>query len=366
VLPEETLLPLLTDVRIDRLGAGSVILGSDGTSVRWTMIGANGAVGMEQSYPLPSDTLGAFYALAGVDAPGDHVIIGLLAPAANGADAELRFVAAPADGSPASPPGAVVTSFVDGVATPPLLAMGASASGMVAGATWIDSVTGFPTYALVDGQGQVAVGPATIENEAADGYSCLGFSPGKQEVTISYQRGSVDPMRGPSWLIADVAVDGGVGLLSLHVARPGIRMSCARTVLYDSLSAGAAPEYAIVWQDTSGSWLSVYYGEPTRMVKSFAFASSTDFGGPDLQPPLAGLAAFGSDFGVLLARPHSVELWRIDRAGNRRSGFLPLPSIQGDINGLSAASSPGLMTSTYADLTGADTGRRLVVDAVCY
>ena len=85
-----------------------------------------------------------------------------------------------------------------------------------------------------------------------------------------------------------------------------------------------------------------------------------------MQPPLAGIATFGSDFGVLFARPHSLELWRVDRAGNRRSGSLPLPSVQGDFSGVSSVSSPDLLTSTYADLTGASMGRRLIVDAVCY
>ncbi len=130
----------------------------------------------------------------------------------------------------------------------------------------------------------------------------------------------------------------------------------------------AAPEYAIVWQDTSGSWLSVYYGPQTGMVKSFPFASSTDFGGPDLQPPLVGLARHSATIsGSCSRRSHSVELWRIDRAGNRAVG-LAASSVGRRATSAtsSSASSPGLLTSTYADLTGASMGRRLIVDAVCY
>jgi hypothetical protein len=59
-------------------------------------------------------------------------------------------------------------------------------------------------------------------------------------------------------------------------------------------------------------------------------------------------------------------VWRVDRAGTRRSGSLPLPSLQGDSIDVASASAPGLMTATYADLTGSGTGRRLIVDAVCY
>jgi hypothetical protein len=100
-------------------------------------------------------------------------------------------------------------------------------------------------------------------------------------------------------------------------------------------------------------------------VKSFGFASATDFGGPDLQPPLAGFAAFGPDFGVLFAKAHSVELWRVDQAGNVRGGAFVMPSVQGDIQGVSSVASPALLTSTYADLTGVGTGRRVVIDSVC-
>src|SRR4051812_2589470 len=152
VLPGTTLLPLLDQVRIDRLPAtGYVVLGADDSAVRWTAIDVAGAVGAEQSFALPAGTVRAFYGLAGAEAPGDRVIVGVLAPAANGSDAELRFVAAPADGSPAPAPGPAVVTFSGGVSTVPQVAMGTSASGMYAGAAWIDPETGLPTYVFVDG-----------------------------------------------------------------------------------------------------------------------------------------------------------------------------------------------------------------------
>src|SRR5436190_605390 len=211
-------------------------------------------------------------------------------------------------------PGDPVATFSGGAGDPPLIAMGTSASGMYAGAAWIDSQSGLPTYVMVDGQGQVVGGePVALEDQLASSYTCLGFAPGKQELTVSYLRGTDDPMFGPSWLIDDIAADGTVSTLRLNVASANGVMSCARAALYNPPVAGASPEYAIAWQDTSGSWLSLYLGpELGMMVNSYPFASSTDFGGPDTQPPIAGLAAFGNDFGVLFARPHSVELWRLD------------------------------------------------------
>jgi len=372
VLPGTTPLPLWTQqIRLDRVGDGVVFIGSDTTSVRWTAIDASGAAGAEQVLAMPAGTLQAYYALAGAVTPGDTLMVGALVPAANGTDAELRFIAAPIDGSAAPAPGAPVVTFPGGADSsnaPPMVAMGTSASAMYAGAAWIDPETGLPTYAFIDGQGQVVGSPAVIESAQASGYSCLGFSSGKEELTISYQKGPIDPRLGPTWLIADVAIGGGVSTLTLDVVPLGgtRTMGCARSVLYQPTTAGAPPEYAMVWQDPSGSWLSIYYGPQTGQVKSFPFASSTDFGGPDLQPPLVGLATFGNDFGVLAMSAHSVELWRVDRAGNRRSGSLVFPSLEGQVGGASSVSVPNLMRSTYADMTGAGMGRRLVVDAVCY
>jgi hypothetical protein len=367
VLAGTTPLPLWPQIRIDRLDGGFVLLGSDATSVRWTVIDGSGNVGTEQVLALPAGALGAYFALSGATSPGDTVIVGVLGTAANGTDAELRFIAAPIDGTAAPAPGTPVVTFAGG-ADPsnalPMVAMGTSASAMFAGAAWIDPASGFPTYAFVDGQGQVMGQPQIIENEPAPGYSCLGFSAGKQELTISYQKAPLDAVLGPTWLIADIAVGGGVGTLKLNVAQPYGTMSCAQTVLYDPAGGGNPSEYAIVWQDSSGSWLSIYYG-PQAGVKSYPFASSTDFGGPDLQPPLMGLAAFGNDFGVLFVRPHSVELWRVDRSGNRRSGSLVYPSLEGNVSGVASVSATNLLTTTYADLTANGMGRRLVVDAAC-
>ncbi len=367
VLPDTTPLALIPDVQIERAGAGFVLLGADDTSVRWTAIDANGRFGTEQAYPLPAGTVRAYYGLAGAESPGDRVIIGLLTPAANGSDAELHLVAAPTDGSTPPAPGIAIATFGGGAnsPTPPSIAMGTSASAMFAGVAWIDTGPLLPMYAFVDGLGEMVGQPAVIDAEPVAGFDCLGFSPGKQELTISYQRVPLDSRLSPNWLIADVMVGGGLATLKLNVALPGGIMSCARSVLYTP-AGGGSPEYAMVWQDATGSWLSVYYGPQTNMVKSFPFASATDFGGAGLQPQLVGLAAFGNDFGVLFARSRSIELWRIDQAGNRHAGTLVLPSRQGDIGPVSSISSTGRLTSTYADLTGAGMGRRLVVDAACY
>ena len=127
--------------------------------------------------------------------------------------------------------------------------MGTSASAMYAGVAWIDAAQG-PTYAFVDGQAQLVGNPGTIETPTGPGYSCLGFGPGKAELTVSYQRAPAVQLQGTTWMTADVAVEGAINTLSLNVSQVGGNMGCARTALYNN---GGSPEYAIVWQDESGS-----------------------------------------------------------------------------------------------------------------
>jgi hypothetical protein len=177
--------------------------------------------------------------------------------------------------------------------------------------------------------------------------------------------------------MVEASEGGAVGpRLDLRVAKPGAGMTCARgTPFAYSPTVCTAPEpekctgHAIVWQDVAGSWISIF-DRRTDRLRSVPFAAATDFGGPTLQPPLVGLAAFGSDFGVLVARPRSVELWRLDEAGVRRPGALIFPSLVGEIGAVSAVPSGGVLAATYADYMGPPDpppgGRRVVADAVCH
>ncbi|HXU02307.1 MAG TPA: hypothetical protein VN903_15180, partial [Polyangia bacterium] len=227
VLPGTLPLALLPEIQVERLGPTTIVLGSDASSVRWVSIAMDGTLGTEQSVALPPGTIRAVYALAGVDAPGDKIIVGALMPAANGTDAELRLVVVPTDGSPAGAAGDPIATFGGGVGTPPQLAMGTSASGMYAGLAWI-AAGQLPKYAFVDGQGQVVSGASgDVEGGApAPAYSCLGFAPGKAELTVTYQKAPVNDL-GPTWFIGDLAIDGAITTLSLNVA-PGAsaKMSC--------------------------------------------------------------------------------------------------------------------------------------------
>lgn len=360
-LPDTMPLALLPDVRADRVGNGLVLIGADDAAVRWLTIDENGVAGTEQALPLPADTTAVHYALGGVSAPGDRVIIGLLTSVAAGTAKELHFIAAPTDGTPAPLPGPAVLTFSRGVT--PVVTMGTTKSAMVAGLGWLDADTGLPMYALVDGHGGIvdqALNP--VDTDPAARYECLGFTTGEGEATLSYLRYPTQALALPTWVIADYGPGTGASTLKLTVGQPGADMiGCALTT-----PTAFAGGYAMVWQDFSGSWLSVYFGPPDNQVLSYPFASSTDFGGPNLQPPLRGLATFGTDYSVVVERTRSAELWRIDGGGRRRDGALVYPSAAGDLGRVSSVTRSGRLTSTYADFTGASAGRRLIVDAQCH
>jgi hypothetical protein len=301
------------------------------------------------------------FAFAQNAAPADTLLVGVVMPAANGTDAELHIVAAPADGSAAPPPGPAVVTFTGGAATPPTAAMATSHQGVTANLAWVDAPSSAVMIANVDGTGQLS---ATTPVDSAPGISCLGYSLGENgDLAVSFLRGD-GPGGLPKWEKSERTPNGGLAGLQLFVAGDPT-MGCAVGL---PLSTG----YALAWQDDTGSWLSIDYmpnGVATGSIQSYPFASATDFGGPDVQPPIVGLAPFGTDYGVLFSGPRAVELWRLDASGNRRPGKLIFPSLEGNLGRASAAWVGQSLVATYADYTsstGTVASQRWFVDAACY
>jgi hypothetical protein len=307
----------------------------------------DGTVGAEQSYPLPPARPSA---LRGSPARQRRAT-----PSSSASSSPPRTAPTPSfASSPRRPtdrlapaPGPPVTTFGGARirSASPDRAWAPRPAACTPGAAWLDYQTGFPTYAFIDGQGRWSAGAAHDHDDGRVLLQLLGFAPGKQELTVTYQHGPTTP-GAPTWMIADVTVDGAV--TPSTSTWPSRRDDELRpTGLYDN---GGSPEYAIIWQDTSGSWLSVYYGAQTGQVKSFGFASSTDFGGPDLQPPLSGFAPSGRFRRPVREGPLGRAL--AGRPGRHAQGGRSCSRPAGNIAGVSSVASPGLLTSTYADLTG--------------
>lgn len=359
---------LLPNVRLDQVGDGFFLMGSDGTTVRWAALAADGTLSPEQAFAIPAGVTDAVYGVAGVNAPGDTVLIAYPTTGATSAQGEIDVVAVTADGSQPAAPANPVLTFAAGVPPASAVVMSSSRLGNDAGLAWIDAQSNRVMFATVNGQAALVGQPTPIAVSAAAGpttvFSCLGFSPGKDNLTVSYLNETSDGSAPPTWVIAEGNELGTIDTTTtLNVAK---QMGCA-------VVTPTATEYALVWQDNQGSWIAVaaQIGSNQIQVATYPFASASDFGGPDLQPPLVGLAPFGSDFGVVLARAHDVELWRLDDMGGRKAGALNFPSLSGNLGSVSALPVDGGLVATYADYSSTPgtpnpSGRRLLVNAACY
>jgi hypothetical protein len=362
---------LLPNARLDQVGAGFVLIGSDATAVRWAALAADGTLATEQAFELPAGATSPVYAVAGLTTPGDTVLIGYLTNGSDGTSGVLEMVAVAADGTQVPSPPTAVQTFAAGVPSAADVTMLSSRLGTNAGLAWIDAPSHQVLFTTVGGDAQLVgqptpVAPSTTAS-AATALSCLRFSAGNDNLTLTFLDQTGDGSAKPTYVIAEANEGGSVDTTTtLNVAD---QMGCA--VVTPTETA-----YALVWQDNTGSWIAVSVkGGGGVQVATYPFASASSFGGPNLQPPLVGLASFVNDFGVVLARAADVEMWRLDSMGNRRTGSLVFPTLIGNLGGVSAlpvgGPNPGSLVATYADYSSAPgsatpAGRRMFVNAACY
>jgi hypothetical protein len=365
-----TPLTLLPDARLDQVGDRYFLLGSDGSNVRWAAVSADGVLSGEAAQPLPPGVTSAYFAAAGVAAAGDTILVGYLGTDAATGSGGLAVIAFPADGSPPAAPASTIVPFPGGLPAASSVAMISSRHGMNAGVAWVDDVSDEVMVTAVNGLGMRTGAPVATSSSSGPPFSCLGFSPGKDDLTVVYYAATTSlANHPPGWIIAEANDAGSVDSTTVLGLDRALGTGCA-------LVSPTASGYGITWQDTEGAWLAEFVSQGMTLSMPYPYASAAGFGGSNLQPPLVGLAPFGSDFGVLLARPLDVEMWRIEDMGNRREGALIFPSINGTFGTVSAlppspAVAGGALVATYADYTSSvgaasPSGGRLFLNAVCY
>jgi hypothetical protein len=371
-------LTLMSNARLDAVGAGFVLIGADVSAVRWatiTFVDDAWVLGTEHAFGLPTDVTAPLFAVAGSadGAPGDTVLVGWVTVDATGKKGELSTIVLPADGTPPLGPAAIVHEFPSGVPAPGTLVMVSSRKGSNAGLGWVDVASGQVLFAAVDATGQL-VGTPTPTAPAVAPIDCLSFQPGKDDLTLVYHA-TITTKSSPGWVIVEASESGGVDSYNtLGYAEPYTQ--CA-------LITPTPNGYGIAWQDPGGDWLGMVMNGAAVLPEPKLFAASSEFGGANVQAPLVGLASFQQDFGALFKRLQSAELWRLDPMGNRRPGALIFPSAQGNLGTVSttlavggAATAAGApLAVTYADYTGTmdtpdggvtHTGNRLFINAACY
>jgi hypothetical protein len=353
----------LADARLDRIGDGFLLLGADKDVVRWVSIDGQRNAGKEQSAAVPAARkLGPWFAAAGRNTPGDTILIVYGTVAANGTDLDLMVVAAVADGSAAPGPAVAVTTIVGGakIGAAPQIALGTSQSGMRAGLAWTAPGSDALTALMLGGDAQ-GVGASFPVDTATARVGCVGFVPGKDDLSLAYYRYQSDSDTQPVWVIAETHES---GMITSTLALDLLDQSPSCPLLV-STSGG----YALAWQNAAGSTLGTY----VFVGNSFAahlFAGAVEFGGPTLQPPLAGLGLAGNDFAVVVARVGAGQVWRVSAEGARVSGALVFPSESGNLGTISSVPVTGALFSTYADYpagatTSASSGQRYLVETTC-
>jgi hypothetical protein len=355
-------LMLLPDAHLDHVPSGFFISGVDKDLMRWAQVDNQRVLGKELNAPVPASRRGGpWLAVAGRTAAADTVVVAFSTLAANGSDLDINVFTAPADGSAAPGPAAVVATIVGGgkAGAAPAVALSSSQTGMRAALAWTATGTGNLTALLLGADGRAVGDPLPVDAAARVG--CVAFVPGKADLSLAYFRYLSPSDTLPVWVIAELRDAAGIeGTLSLALAND--QPSCPLVI-------GSAAGYALAWQNVAGSHLGTYDGQSNQFFDHL-FSSAVEFGGPKLQPPLAGLGLAGNDFVVVIARAGGGEAWRVAANGARQSGRLLFPSVDGHPGTISSAPAAGSLFSSYADYeqaapTATATGQRYLIETTC-
>jgi hypothetical protein len=343
-----------------------VLIGADAAALRWAALsGTAGQLGPERSATVDSPRAGLWYGVAGAQAPADTVLAAVGLKAANGVDQEIHVVPLPADGS-AGPASSPVLATVPGGAVAgarPLVAMASSRLGMTAALAWVDPASRSLMLAVLGGSGDPVVSPRAVDTAPA--FGCVGFQPGKAELTLAYYKyaDATSVPESPTFGLAEIHENGSIDS-TLTLMLPSKDAACPL------LTPTADGGYALAWQDSIGTWLSVY--DPgTNIVSMEPVAGAVTFGGADLQPPLAGFGPVGTDYVIVFAKLRAAELWRLDgNTGAPRRGTLGFPSLQGNLGAISSLPVAGSLHATYADYSAVDAdvgtdGQRYLISVSC-
>ena len=354
-------LTLLPDARLDAVGDGFVLLGTDGSSVRWALLGRDGvATGDEQSLAVPPHAAGPWFAVAGLNTPGDHIVIAYVPVDPPGAPAfgtrELMTMSARIDNTaPTAPSSSGPIGFGAEVT------MRSGRAGMHAGVAWAQHGQTTISARLLGGDGLPVEADLTLGPVSDSIPGCLRFSSGKGDLTVGFIDTST--VGAPLFVGTEIAEDGSANnSLRLKIGKE--LPDCVDLVSSDK-GYGVAWHSAGVGTGGVGTYFGMY--EPARPGFPSAQVQS-DVRVEGAVPAVAGLGWLGTQYALVFARPTSAEVWPIDAMGARK-GVLPvLPSVAGHLGTVSSLAIGSVLYTTYADyLRDKDFsgGSRLLVKVTC-
>jgi hypothetical protein len=347
-----TALTRLTDVRLDRAGAGFVLIGTDDKkeTVRFASLSETGELGTEASATIPARTLGPFLAVTSNTNPGDQLVVvyGVASATTPGATA-LQVLTLDAGASAAGPAQPLKDPegqdvVIPAGATGVQVAMGTAASGRAAMLAWgVGSQATGPDLLLI-GAGGVTHRPGSVAGGAVP-WDCLAIVPSRSDFGVSRIVRPTVPGGKPSWVFAEYKDDGAI-TYTLAVDSSTVEMGCPTV-------APGGKGYTIAWQNSNGTYFSdVDVTRERVFVASDIVRAAVRFGGPDRQPRIACVAAMGKEFGIVYDTSGGPLVDRFNIFGNPRGSSLHLPS-RGRPGGASAWPRLDAAFLTYLD-RGAD------------
>lgn len=367
------LLTTLPAPRLDRVGAGFMLIGHDDLrgEVRFATVSEAGVMRSEHAVVVPDDrAAGPWYAVTAKDAPASQVLVlyGAAHASQPGAIA-LRMIVAPVNGPlarqlPARPvldnDGKEIVLPAAPGPTGPALAFGSSTTGNRAILTWSAQPgtgaapgatvsTSPPQVLLLGADGMPLPSPPALEQSGP--FTCLAVTQSRLTFGISRVVLPLNADDRPAWLFAE-GDDGGniAGGFNYEVFTK--TMGCPHIV---ARPAG----YTFAWQNRVGTYFADAETTPAGVFFNSNIAKgAVRFGGPDQQPPIAGVASAGLDF-VLTFDAQAPFTERFSRMGIQQGGRLPLP-ISRRIGTVAAHSKGDLTFATYLDQGPSATVRRLV------
>lgn len=352
---EGTPLTLLPDARLDRVGDGFVLLGSDGGNVLWASLGTNGIIGPEHMIAVPAHVGRPWFAVAGTTGPMDHLVVAYVpAAAATTGMVDLMTFAVGFDNTTPTLP--VAVGRIPAAAE---VAMMSGRGGMHAALTWRVSGTSTISAQVLGGDGR-AIGEVLVLGNVGNS-SCLRFLPGKGDLTIGYADLSATPL-SPTFVAREISAAGIPQ--NPFTLRIGNQLpSCVELVPTDT-------GYGVAWHSEKiGTFFGVF--EPTSsQFPNQPVLDDVRVAKEDQPVILGGVGWLGKQYAVVFARPKGAEVWPIDAMGHRMGSLPVLPSDVGNTGTLSTQPVGSVFYATYADYASADpanqsSGIRFLVKVSC-
>lgn len=358
-------LTLRTDARLERAGAGFVLLAIDQDKVLAEALGSKGEAGLLTTIPVPVHSDGPWVGVVGTAAaPATSLVVAYAAnPTAGSAD--LMTFTIGIDGSAPTAPVAV-GKIPDKTAAPVVVTAGSGRAGQHAGLAW--GLKGATTvYARILGGDGRALGGGDLAIGTVDDFDCLQFVPGQGDLTVSY----VQPAGTPpvQTLHVNEIDDKGASGRSFSLGMGNVVVGCAAV-------APTASGYAMAWKQVGtpadpglGDFFALFDPVTLGFSPIEVLSNARAVGGA--APAVVGVAPVRKNrFTLLFDHPSGPEAWNVDFQGRQVAQSVVFPSTHGNVGAVSVQPGASSLFATYADYPSADpadrtAGRRLFIELAC-